>query len=439
MRPVVRVLSRGWRRGATRWYVGTTAVLALSITLLMVVSGLFAGMEAETSERVGDFYTADVRVQPQGTGAMPARTFFDLEETLDDLDGTADALAIRYESQGVLSRRGFLEAIGSEDDQFQIGDGDGDEVVALGAVIGISQDGFDRQRIAKHLVVGQLPGAGDGEGSIPIAMGLSRFGEFVTDEERDLFTSWPPPADQLTKFTFELTAAKVVRNEDDQLEDVVRRPAHLVGVFESGVDLLDGLTYVAPIEDMRQLNGHGTDDPVANVVVAKTDDPGRVHSVARQNGWISQGEGAFTDRYLGQLIEVLQGLSVLMTVFLFMLPAFLIIHGVGRQLETHNREIAVCHAIGVRRKTVRQALGWVVIQVAVAAIVISAVFTTIIGLILHWILPQQRGLPLPMDFEPTLLAIVLSLTVSIASVLIALWIAFRSQARQPLAETLRTF
>ena len=41
---VVRVLARGWRRGSIRWYIGTSAVLAVTITLLLLVAGLFAGM-----------------------------------------------------------------------------------------------------------------------------------------------------------------------------------------------------------------------------------------------------------------------------------------------------------------------------------------------------------------------------------------------------------
>ncbi len=441
MNRAVRVLARGWRRGARKWYIGTTVVLGLSITLLLTVSGLFAGMQSETQSRVADFYTQDVRVTPVGQGAIPPRTFFDLNQTIERLDAAGD-VAIHYESQAILSRRAFLEAALTEEEQFQVGaggrEGDGDEVIALGALVGIREGDPDRADLRQHLVVGNLPGAGRGEGSIPLVMSLDRLEQFLTTSERNALGSWPPPISAIRDLSFEITAAVVIDDEQSNTRDVIRRPAHIVGLYDSGVDVLDSFTFIAPIEDVRQLNDHAPNAPVANVA-AVAGDPERIQAVAERNGWTSQSDAQFTDRYLGQLIEVLQVLSLLVTIFLFMLPAFLIMHGVGRQLETHNREIAVCHAIGIRPRTVRQALGSVVAQVTAVAAVLGLVLTSIVGLVMHAVLPGRRDLPLPMDFETTGTAIGLALGVTVLSVLVALWIAFRSQAKQELSSTLRTF
>jgi len=132
-------------------------------------------------------------------------------------------------------------------------------------------------------------------------------------------------------------------------------------------------------------------------------------------------------------------MSVLMTIFLFLLPAFLITHGVTRQLETHNREIAVCQAIGIRFRTIRSALSILVLQVAGVALAVAGAAVLILAVVLHRVLPGRRDLPLPMDFELSLLAVGLALLVTFGSVALALWIAFRSQGRADLATTLRTF
>lgn len=440
MNPAVKTLARGWRRGAMRWYVGTAAVLGLSITLLLVVSGLFAGMQQETQERVADFYTQDMRVTATGTSAIPPREFFDLNATRATLQEHSSGVSMHFESQAILSRRAFLDAALGEEDQFQVGaggrEGDPDEVIALGALVGIEADSPDRAKIQKHIVSGNLPSRGTGTGSMPIVMSLDRLDGFLTHAERNAMSD-PPSISQVRDISFELTAAKVI-TQPDGTRDVIRRSAHIVGLYDSGVDVLDSFTFLAPIEDVRQLNDYGIDEPVANVAVLQGADGG-ARGAAEREGWTVQSPSVFTDRYLGQLIDVLQVLSLLISIFLFMLPAFLIVHGVGRQLETHNREIAVCHAIGVRPRTIRQALGQVVAQVTIVAIAVAGILTLVLGLALHAILPPRRDLPLPMDFHTTWLAVTLALGVTIMSVLVALWIAFRSQSRQELATTLRTF
>lgn len=436
----VGMLARGWRRGSLRWYVGTAGVLALTITLLLLVAGLFAGMTAETQSRVADFYTEDVRITVAGGGAIPPADFDDVQGAVRDLTHAGGTALLHLEAQSILSRRGFVEAALYEDDRFEIdapgGEASGDELIALGALIGVDmRHDASRAPIARHVVAGELPGPGDGEGSVPLVMSLDRFDQFLTRAEKAELTRWPPTVNELQGLSFEITSAVV----KEKGQDVIRRPAHVVALYDSGVDVLDAFTMVAPIEEVRVLLGHNATDDVVNAILVDTKDVKAVHDVAGEHGWSHQSAAHFTDRYLGQLIRVLQVMSLLMTGFLFLLPAFLITHGVTRQLETHNREIAVCKAIGIRNKTIRTALSWLVAQVALVALVAAAIVTWIIGAVLHAFLPGRDDLPLPMDFEPTATAILLALAVTVGSVLVALWIAFRSQRKEALATALRTF
>ncbi len=439
MKNPVGVLARGWRKGATKWYVSTAMVLAGSVTLLLLVSGLFAGMQSETESRISDFYTEDVRVTVVGEGAIPPSNFPDLQQAVAALSSHGGDPIVHLESQGILSRRSFADAA-KEDTQINLdapgSAGSGDSVVTLGALVGIQmEDPASRTRIEEHIVAGKLPDSGTGEGSIPVTMSLDRLDAFLTSKERSELSSWPPPMAEINDLTFELTAAVVQEGR----QDVIRRPGHIAAIFDSGVDVLDAFTYVIPIEDARQLLGHEPRAPIANALLVRGGDTSGAHDIAEANGWTHQGSETFTQRYLGQLMDVLRGLSVLMAAFLFLLPAFLVTHGVTRQLETHNREIAVCHAIGIRPRTVRTALSLLVVQVVALAIVVAAVATGVFGAILHGVLPGRRDLPLPMDFHATGSSIVLAVLVTAGSVALALWIAFRSHGRQPLAETLRTF
>lgn len=436
---IVRTLARGWRRGSIRWYIGTSAVLAVTITLLLLVAGLFAGMQAETRGRVADFYTEDVRITVAGGGAIPPLDFEDVDGAVRDLTVAGGEAILHLEAQSILSRRGFVEAATTEEERFEIdapgGEASGDELIALGALIGVDMR-HDRARapIEEHLVVGALPEASDGEGAIRLVMSMDRFEQFLNRAEKDDM-SWPPTVQEMESLSFEITSAVV----KDTGQDVIRRPAFVVALYDSGVDVLDAFTLVAAIEDVRVLLGHGPTDDVVNAILVDTDDPAAVHAEAARHDWSHQSAAHFTDRYLGQLISVLETMSLLMTGFLFLLPAFLVTHGVTRQLETHNREIAVCKAIGVRNRTVRLALTTLVLQVVATALLAAGIVTAIVGAILHANLPQSRDLPLPMDFQATGLAIGLALVVTLGSVALALWIAFRSQRKEAVSTVLRTF
>lgn len=439
MGPVARVLARGWRRGARRWYLGTSALLALALTVLACVGAALAGMEQETQERVADFYTDGLRVAPEPAGALPPSVFRDLDEAVAALGGE-DRVRVQYESQVVLARRG-LEAALLESDRFDVDSPGADgrpDAVALGAVLGMdADDPRVHAALRPHLLRGGLQ-AWNGTGPIPVLMSLDRLERFLSPAERAAL-SWPPTPEQLAPFRFQVTAAKLENGSLAQGGRVILRTGVVTGVFQSGVDLLDAFTLVAPIEAVRDLNGQPGDAPVANALLVSPGGAAAARRHAEDEGWHAQGAEAFSGRYLGQLMRLVQGITLVATASLFLLPAFLVLHGLTRLLETHNREIAVLAAVGMPGRAVRAAILRLAARLWLEAVLLAAGLTAVAGLVLHAALPRADGLPLPMDFHLTPLLAALAVATSALAVGAAVALAVRSQGRMDLAAALRTF
>jgi len=436
--PAVAMLARGWRRGARRWYRGTTAVLAAVLFILLTTAGVLAGTEHETASRVGDFYTGGLRLTPSSDAAVPEEVF-EASAALAGLGLDMDEVRIQYESQAVLTRQTLLEAA-LEKEGFDVdapGTRPGRGAIGLAALLGVDvQDPAVRDALEPHLVVGSLPRM-SGQGAIPLVMSLDRLDRFLGPEERASMP-WPPRLADLSTLRFQITAARLEGNESlAQGGMFILRSAYVAGLFRTGVDVLDGFTLVAPIEDVRSLNAAAPG--TANVLLVPPDQAAGARAAAARLDWRAQDAGTFTKQYLGQVIDVMRLLGGVSAAALFLLPSFLIVHGVTRQLEAHNREIAVCQAIGVPGRRIRGALGWVVARMVAAAVVLAALATAGTGLVLHGILPGLDGSPLPMDFRLPPGTALLALVVTLGSVAGALALAFRSQRDLGLAETLRTF
>jgi putative ABC transport system permease protein len=185
------------------------------------------------------------------------------------------------------------------------------------------------------------------------------------------------------------------------------------------------------------LLGEDLDDDVANVILVRGN-AATARAVAADNDWATESSGEFTKRYLGQLIEALQTLSVVTASVLFTIPAFLVAHGVERVLEAQRREVAVLRAVGVPGRTVRGALARLVTLTMFLAVVAAAAVVGLLGIALHGILPNWDAAPLPLDVSFSPVMVVGAVVVASASVLVAYWIAVRSQRRMDVAQALRT-
>ncbi len=433
-----RLLARGWRRDARGWFLGTSGALATALLLMLVSAGIFAGLQQATQERVGDVFTGDLRVAKGSAAAIPPGIFgpnssTTLDQAVSLLEADGGNVRVHMESQYVISRRSFLEAALGEDDQFNFS-GEGDEVFGIGAIVGIDfDDPRDTGPLEQYILSGGF-NRGAARSSMPLLMPADRLERFLSPAERSSMTSWPPSPQDLNPIRFEITAGRV--REGAAIVDVIRRPAHVVGTWQTGIDALDSVTLLAPIEDVRTLLGYEPDAPVANVLLVEGGNLDSTRSTAQRHGWAAEGPAEFTHRYLGQMLDAVQVLATATSIVLFLIPTFLIIHGLARQLENQKGAIAVCYAIGVGHTVVRRALSWLVFQITLVAAAVTALLALVLGPVLDAAL-RASDAPVPLGFTASSQAAGLAAAVLIVSSSLALGVVLRSHAKMNLATMLR--
>ncbi|MEA3204364.1 MAG: hypothetical protein QOI63_2046 [Thermoplasmata archaeon] len=401
---------------------------------VLLVSGLFNGLQVATAREVGDFYTGDLRVTPGKPGVAP-----DAAWEGPVLDAARAALGpaahARLETELILSRRSLVQAYLEEQDQYQIAGpglgGDATRHFGLGILVGL--DGTDpmRDRVRAHLVAGRLP-APNAE-RIEVVLGLEAFSGYLSAAERANLSAWPPRAAELAAFGFEATSGYV--DTSGFFKDIVRRPTVVVGLFATGLDALDSLTAVAEMAGARQLQGNATQR--ANVFTV-TGDTAQARHAAALHGWQVEDGAAFSDRYLGQLLGTVRALSLLAVGLFLAVPAFLLWHGLQQTLDLQRREIAVCRAIGIGRPVLAAALARLAWRVAGVGLLLAAVAAALLQLVLPSLLRGTSLLPLPLDFRLDPAVAVAALLVVAASTWVALRLARRASALQPLAAALRS-
>jgi hypothetical protein len=425
-----RLLARGWARDARRWTWATTAVLAATLGLLLGTAGLIDGTMARTLDQVADFYTGDLRVTPSQPGALPADWFAD--GAVEQLRGAGATVAARVEGQYVLSRRGFVDAFAGEREGVPVGVPGGapdpERAVHLGSLVGLDDGDPGASAIAAHLVEGRLPRAGGAD--MEVVMSVSRARSLLTAAEREV----PGPLLRLVgEFRFDVTSAQLDPGASSRT--LIHRNAKVVGLFATGVDMLDTFTLVAAAPDVRGLLAQDRAGAVNAILVL--DGAAAAHPVAARNGWATEDTRTFAGGYVGQLVAVLQAAAWLVTGLLFLLPTLLVGHGLARQLSSQQRELAVATAIGVAPGTLARALSVQVLAMAGWAVAAAAALCLLLVLVLPAAL-QGVPAPLPLGFAVTWASVGVAAAVTALSVLAGLWVGLRSRARLPLAAVLRT-
>jgi ABC-type lipoprotein release transport system permease subunit len=433
-----RMLARAWHRAGRRSWHATSAVLAAVLVAVLLVAGLFAGMEQETDRRVADFYTRDLRVTPEKPGAAPQAAWQGsaVAAVLEAARSGGGHASPRMESQFILSRRSLVEAYLEEQGQYTVG-GVGGETrtgfYGVGVLVGAdTSDAAAMGSLRRHLVVGRLPAPAD---RVELLMSTQQFRNYLSAPELGNLTGYPPTADELASFRFEVTAARV--SQTSVFKDVIRRPAQVVGLYDTGLDALDGFTLATDIGSVRVLLGHAANATVANAVTVSGGDLERAQAEAQRRGWAVEGPEGFAQRYLGQLLAVLQALALVMAALFFALPLFLLWHGLQQILERQRREVAVCRAIGVGRRRIRHAFGLLVARVVLTGLVAAGIVVAALRLGLPSWLEGSGLIPLPVTFLVPAPAVGAMLAVTIVSALLALGFALRSEARSDLAAILR--
>ncbi|MEK6975342.1 MAG: FtsX-like permease family protein [Candidatus Thermoplasmatota archaeon] len=440
------VLARAWYDAWRGWWLASALALSGVLVLVLATAGLLEGMERETEQRVADFYTGDLRVTPERAGAAPPGSFgfntsAGLELARAGLEGAAGRGArveARLETTYLLSRRGLVEAYLFEDDQFGValpGVASERDAYSVGVLAGLPMaDAATRDRLRPYLVTGSFPEAAENDtGPVQVLMSTAQFASMLDEGERERIGA-RPTAGELSALRLEITAARV--DDSGPFKDIIRYPARVTGVFDSGLDALDRITLVAPIEDARRLLGADADSGEANVFTVHGGAGGVAHA-AEQEGWVSEGPAKFTQRYLGQLVAVVRILGLALSSLLLSFPFFMVWVGMAQQLDRSRRELAVCRAIGMGPATVRGALLRLTARVALLSVGPTVV---VIGLA-AWLLPRALGpaidFPFPLGFVVPAWAVAVCVATLLLAGGAALGGAMRRHNREDLAGTLR--
>lgn len=437
-----KLLARGWFKGSKRWWIGTAFAMGVSLALVFIVAGTLNGLEVAMQERVGDFYTEEARLTAGPAGTAPGNhVSWPTEAALAATLGETGDGELRMESQFLLSRRGLIQAYLTEDDQFTIGTPGGSNndknQYGIGVLVGQEAGSFDGVR--PYLLRGSalpVPRADADVDHEPLefVMSVDALASYLTDAEEESFSNWPPSNAELRTIRFEITAARI----DDETNfdyDIIRFPAVPVGLYETDLDALDQFTVFAPIEEVRRLLGYNGSDLVGNVITSEDGDAAAQFAAKRQ--WTSEDSETFSKRFIGQMVEVVQSLSLLVTVLLFLVPVFLLWYGLTQQLDRQRRELAVCQALGMEERTLRFGLTRLVAKVLLIA---GAVLGVALGgylLLFYGFIQGWDGSPFPLAYLVPWWAILSVAVLIAAGVTSALFWTAKRQHRRDLVATLR--
>lgn len=430
-RGAARTLAHGWASDGRKWTMATTSVLATTLFILLGTAGILDGTTERTLAQVEDFYTGDLRITPSRPGAVPSDWF--PPEAAADLAAAGAVAAARVEGQYILSRRSFADAYANEQEGVPVGvpgsKADPKTVVTQGALVGLEEDDPGLDALRPHLVAGRLPRA-SADGTVEVAMSESRALALLTETERRVPGSL---LDVVGSFRLDITSAHV--KTEGAARTLIVADAKVVGLYRTGVDMLDAFTLVAAAPDVRALLGEERASSLHNVLAVQSGADQAI-GVARGKGWATQDARSFADDFVGQMIGVLQASAWLVAGILFVLPTALVGHGLARQMASQSRELAVATAIGVPRRTLADALALQVLSMAAWACGAAALATLALWAVAPYLFPLVPS-PLPLAFAVTGRALLLAGLVTVLSVGVGLWVGMRSRMRLPLASALR--
>lgn len=432
--PAALLLARSWRRAWRGWWRASTAALAAVLVLVVGTAGVLDGMRQATAEVVADFYTGGVRVTAEGSGAAPDARFpfnstADLERAEAGLERSGGKAIPRLETTAILSRRTLLEAYLLEQDQYGVdvpGTEAGRDAYRVGILNGLPMDDPATTRLLQpYLVAGRMPVAAAANGTIEVLLSERLFRGLLDPAERDAFGG------DLTGVRLEITAAHLVPGT----RDLLRARAIVVGLFDSGVETLDRLTVVAPLQDVRRLVAADPAGPATNAFAVVGGDAAGAAAEARRQGWVAESPAAFTHRYLGQLLDLLEGIAAAVSALLLAVPFLLVWMGLSQQLDRSRRELAVGKAIGLPPSSVRLSLGLLAARVVLVASAVAAALLAALALSLRAWKPKA---PLPVGFHLTAWLVLATAGLLAAATLAAVGGALRRHRTLPLSSTLRS-
>ncbi len=358
------LLSRGLLRGHARQNLVLFSAFAVSFLGLLALAMISSGGEQALTEPLRDTITGDLRITEGGTEVTQGTLWPDVRNVTDELDpprGTV--VAPRFESNYVTVR--------------------GSQVQNWSAGLLLGMDGSlasERAGLEDHLVQGAIFEGMDatdpetGEVYAPLVVGrhvAERLGATFTDDGSPTFNE-----------TLTLSSGRTP-GERGGLRFPIAIDAVIVGVYETGLEPVDKFIAFAPIQWVRQVEGHAPGDPVANALVVHGEGTKPLANQADEQGLESTTPRDYALNYLGGMMVIVLALTTLQLVLYTGLLMIWLGYEVHRRIQGEREHIAALRAIGIPGKLMRRAY-----VVSVLAIVGAAAAVALIGgLLLGWLAP----------------------------------------------------
>jgi hypothetical protein len=417
-----------WRDGRGRWYA-TVGLLVLLVVSSMFVAGVFKGIDVAMEDRIQGLYTQDHRITKSMEGVARPEHWRDDEynQTLAYLSKDGAQVTPRFESQLLISRRDFVDAVLNEDHQYTVGIHDGQDdadQIAIGLLVGLPQGAPTWDELGKYLLPGgRMPDPN--ATTMELVIGLDRLEAMVPKAEREGMRHWPPTPEDLRALGFTVTAGVVAPN-GIFAHDVIRPPARVVGVYDTHIDLVDSFTVWTTQASAASLSAEGP--YTANAFTVRGSVP--------TNGYITQSPTQFTARFVGALLLVVQVLAQISVGLLLAAPLFLVWNNLQQILDRARRELVVCRALGIR-KPIPIALGLLAGRATMWGLLGAAAVVIAMQAILPSVLSNWSALPVPATFRVDVVAAMVLTGLVLGGTLLAIAAAWRAHVRQDLASTLR--
>jgi len=385
-----RLLARAeWTQHRGR-YGALVVVLGSGVAGLFLVLALLSGLEAAVADELSATVAGDGRI-------ARASTDFARGEMVPIASAQAafgDAARPRLEAQVLWTR--------------------GEDHRNWSAGLAVGLDRLDR-RLASRIVEGALFESDwtqvDGIDVAPVVLGQSAArdrGVAVGD-------------------VVNLTAGRT-ETVGGELRPIVR-PARVVGLYSTGLPVVDLYAVFLPIERARTLVGEHPGRPVANVFVVDGEGGERALAAAGATGWSARSLPEFEAYYLGPLFGSLRAVALLLATIAVAAILAWSAHALTMLVLQDAHKIATLAAVGVSFATVRNAYlaAGAAVGVSGAAVGILAGGLVVLLASVVPVLPGLGGLPLRLQaaWTDALLLAALSVSVALAAARIALSYARR--------------
>lgn len=409
-------LLRSQWRGRRRRQVAVGAVLAVGI-LFLLLSGMFlSGARQEIIRPLHDTISGDARITqgvPDLAGGLEWKDSRPVEEAVRTLPGAV--AAPRWEASQVTARRDKLDNWTG------------------GLLIGIDPSIPEEQaELAKYLVWGSLipvqsvADPATNRVYVPLLVGES------AAKRLDLHPG-PGGGPNFTEI-LRLTSGRFANGASAPPID---REAVVVGVYRTGLDVLDRFTAFAPLDQARFLVGGMPGFPTANAVVVHGATADQVRALGLANVHIADASGVASQTMGIVLLAVGISSALVLGVLAFVL-SLLLVREVGLQVARDAPALAALRAIGVPARTAAAGYAGLAVLTVAAAAVAAVLVATLVALFAPALTVAAAGVHLQIPWRLDPLSLGLAVAAALVLAAVASLASLRRTRRATAADQLRS-